>query len=111
MTKSIIWAIINCNSKKEADKIGRQLLKQRLIACFDIIPERESSYFWPPNTGKMESIKGSMLIGVTIASNYKAIATETKKLHSDKIPFIGSLKIENVNSDYSTWLQNELKKR
>lgn len=105
------WVIINCNSKKEADKIGRQLLQQRLVACFDIIPERESSYFWPPRSGKIESIKGSMLIAVTLPSKYSSITKLTRKIHSDKVPFIGRLKIDDVNRDYYLWLQSELKKR
>lgn len=105
----IIWVIINCNSRQEADKIGEALLRQRLIACFDIIPERLTAYWWPPRSGKIEKRKGSMLIGVTVAAKYKKIVIAARKLHSDKTPFIGSIKIDQANTDYHRWLENELK--
>jgi periplasmic divalent cation tolerance protein len=107
-TSKVTWIIINCNNKKEADVIGKQLLKQRLIGCFDIIPEREAAYFWPPKSGKIEKIKGSMLIGVTVQKKYNAIVKVVRKLHSDQIPFIGSLLFNTVNKDYYKWLKGEL---
>jgi periplasmic divalent cation tolerance protein len=107
---NITWVLINCKNVKEADEIGRALLKKRLIACFDIIPERKTSCFWPPLTGKIESGKGSMFFGVTLPSKYKQIIPLVRRLHSDKVPFVGSLKIDNVNQDYYNWLKRELKK-
>ncbi len=107
-TSKVTWIIINCNNKKEADIIGKELLKQRLIGCFDIIPEREAAYFWPPKSGKIEKIKGSMLIGVTVPKKYNAIVKVVRKLHSDQIPFIGSLIFNTVNKDYYKWLKGEL---
>jgi periplasmic divalent cation tolerance protein len=106
---NINWVIVNCNSKKEAHAIGTALLKERLVACFDVIPEREAVYFWPPKSGKFEKVKGSMVIGVTIAKKYNGIEKLVKKIHSDKTPFIGTIAIDKVNTEYKTWLLNELR--
>ncbi len=108
-SNSISWVVVNCTNKQQADRIGRALLKERLIACFDIIPEREAAYFWPPKSGKIEKIKGSMLIMVTLPSKYKAITKAVRPLHSDTTPFIGLLPFAEVNSDYLKWLKGELK--
>jgi periplasmic divalent cation tolerance protein len=105
---NIDWVIINCNSKKEAHAIGAALLGQRLIACFDVIPEREAVYFWPPRSGKIEKIKGSMLICVSLPKKYLAIQKRAKKLHSDKVPFIGKMRLQGVDKDYMNWLTKEL---
>jgi uncharacterized protein involved in tolerance to divalent cations len=51
-----------------------------------------------------------MFFGVTLPSKYKQIIPLVRRLHSDKVPFVGSLKIDNVNQDYYNWLKRELKK-
>lgn len=102
------WIIINCNNLEESKHIGKSLLNDRLIACYDIIPQREASYFWPPRSGKIENIAGTMLIAVTVEEKFDLIESRVKKIHSDKIPFIGSLKFDRVNQDYLDWLNNEL---
>ena len=104
-----VWVIVNCTNKKEADNIGKVVLKKRLIACFDIIPEREAVYFWPPKSGKIEKLKGSMLIMVTLPSKFKAVTKAVRPLHSDTTPFIGLLPFAKVNADYLKWLKGELK--
>ncbi|MDQ3018395.1 MAG: divalent cation tolerance protein CutA [bacterium] len=109
--KKIIWIIINCTNAKEAKKIGDALLHERSIACYDIIPERQAAYFWPPNTGKIERVKGSMLIGVTLPEKYKAVLPTARKLHKDEVPFIGSITIDNTNPDYYDWLKKEINQR
>lgn len=106
---TVSWVVVNCTNKKEADRIGKAVLKERLIACFDIIPEREAVYFWPPKSGKIEKIKGSMLIMVTLSSKFKAVIKAVRPLHSDTTPFIGLLPFAEVNDDYFKWLKGELK--
>ncbi len=107
MTK-INWVIVNCNSKKEAHTIGTALLKKRLVACFDVIPEREAVYFWPPKSGKIEKIKGSMLLCVSLPKKYKKIQAQVHAMHSDEVPFVGALVIDGVNKDYVRWLVGEI---
>ena len=108
VNEQIIWLLTNCNNKAEAHSIGQKLLSQRLIACYDVIPEREATYFWPPKTDKIETVTGSLLIGVTIANKFEENSIEIKKHHSDEVPFIVSISIENVNTDYKKWLLGEL---
>ena len=54
----IIWVVCNTNSIKEADKIGRAALKERLCACYSILPRIRSVYYWPPKSKKLEQSKG-----------------------------------------------------
>lgn len=107
--KSIIWVLVNCNSVREADKIGKMLLKKRLVSCYDIIPRLKTAYFWPPKSKKIESGKGAVLIGETLPKNYSKIYKTVKKLHSDKLPFIGSSKIDNISGAYYKWVREEIK--
>lgn len=105
--KKILWILINCNSVKEADRIGRALLKKRLISCFDILSRLKTSYFWPPKSGKIESGKGAILVTETLAKNFSRVYKLAVSLHSDKLPFIGSMDV-TVTSTYHNWVKGEL---
>lgn len=106
--RKIIWILINCNKVSEADKIGRALLQKRLISCFDILPRIKAVYFWPPKSGKLEESKGAILVSETLPKNFNKIYKLTKQLHSDKLPFIGSMQIE-VKDEYYQWVKGEIR--
>ena len=105
----IIWILVNCNSLKEAKLIGREILKKRICSCFDIFPRYLTSYYWPPKSGKIETSKGATLILETFKNKYNSSVKEVKKLHSDKLPFIGYIEIKGISKDYINWMKGELK--
>jgi len=105
----VIWILVNCNSLKEARLIGKEILKKRLASCFDIIPRLLASYYWPPESGKIETSKGATLILETFKNKYNSAVKEIKKLHSDKLPFIGFIEIKGISKDYINWMKGELK--
>lgn len=106
----IIWVLATCNSEKEANKIGKEALRQRLVACFGIFPRSKALYFWPPKTKKIETAEGGALLSLeTLPKYFKKIEKLVKELHSDKLPFIGSIEINNVHSDFVNWIKGELK--
>ncbi len=107
---TILWVLVNCATVTEAKAIGRRALKQRLTACFDIFPRIAAAYFWPPKRGKIETARGCLLIRETLPKHFRALEALVKKLHGDKLPFIGSLNIGNVSAHYHQWLQGELRR-
>ncbi len=109
-SKSVIWVVVNSNSVKEADKIGKAILKERLCACYGIIPRIKSVYYWPPLSAKLEMSKGPLLTLETLPKNYLKITALVKKLHTDKVPFVGQFEFKNIESNFYSWLKNEIKK-
>ncbi|MEK7570187.1 MAG: divalent cation tolerance protein CutA [Patescibacteria group bacterium] len=105
----IAWLLINCNSRAEADRIGNALLKQRSIACYDIILRSKAAYFWPPKSGKIETAKGAMLIAVTLPKLVSKVRTAVTRLHSDSLPSINGIAVE-VSKEYFRWVQAEARK-
>ena len=114
----VIWVLVNCNSKKEAEKIGRKILEKRFCSCFDIIPRYLAVFYWPPTeqarygqaqSGKIESIKGATLVLETFIEKYNLIKKEIKKLHSDKLPFIGFTEIKGLDKEYINWIKGEIR--
>ncbi len=106
MDNEIIWVAVNTNSAKEAEKIGRAVLKKRLCACFGIIPRIKSIYYWPPKSNRLEQSKGPLLILETLSNHYQNIVKLVKFLHSDKLPFIGKIGIE-VEKEFYNWVKEE----
>jgi len=104
----ITLVLVNCDTENEAERIGRKILRERLISCFDIIPRFLAAYFWPPKSGKIETSKGATLVLETLNRHILEIEREIKKIHSDKLPFIGSFEIK-VSSKYFDWVRGELK--
>ena len=107
--REIIWAVVNTNSVKEADKLGLACLKKRLCACYAIFPRIKSVYYWPPKTSKLEISKGPLLTLETLPKHYQKIIKLVKSLHRDKVPFIGQWEMENVEKNFFNWLKGEIK--
>ena len=109
MKNQPVWVLVNCNSNEEGAKIGRAILKRRLASCFDIFPRKLTEYFWPPKSDQIEKADGCLLIIETLENEFKNIASQVKKLHSDKLPFIGYIEIKGVSQEYLDWLNGEIK--
>lgn len=109
MNNKIILILINCNTKQEALKIGNAILEKRLASCFDIYKRELARYFWPPKRNSIEESKGALLIIETFEELYEKILVEAEKLHSDKQPFIGFIKIEGIKKNYFNWMKGEIR--
>ena len=108
MPNKLVWILVNSNTKAEAEKIGKEVLKKRLCACYALIPRIKSVYFWPPQSDKFESSRGPLLVLETLPENAGKISSLVKKLHSDRVPFIGQIEIGNLNKDFFNWLKTEI---
>ena len=107
--KNLIWVLVNCNTIKEAQTIGKAVLNKRLASCFDIFRREQATYFWPPKSGKTESAKGALLVLETFQEKYDQASKLVKSLHSDKLPFVGYIPIQGVGDSYLKWIKREIK--
>ncbi|MBI4990561.1 divalent-cation tolerance protein CutA [Candidatus Gottesmanbacteria bacterium] len=101
-----IIVYVPCKDKAEAKKIARDLVKNKLAACTNIIPTVVSIYRWK---GKMEEATESILISKTASNLVDRVISQIKKLHSYEMPEIISWKIDKTTKEISQWLTNELK--
>lgn len=102
----MILIYVTCEDKREAEKIGRALLKKRLTACINIFPEIISAYWWK---GKLEGAKEAVLLIKTQDKNFEKIEKEVKSLHSYTVPCIFSIKVDKIHKPYLDWLLEETK--
>lgn len=106
---NILLVYITCESIEQAKSIGDHLMKNRLCACINIIPNIQSVSFWPPKENKMEHSKEVVLIAKTIESKYQALEQETVKVHSYDNPCIIAIPTAHVSKKYYNWLLEEVK--
>src|SRR5271154_937318 len=98
-----IIVLVTCGSRKEARKIARALVGQRLAACVsEIGVPMASTYRWK---GKIESAKEVLLLIKTSKRRFAAVRDAVLKLHSYDVPEIIALPIAAGSRAYVDWIE------
>lgn len=98
---------ITVPSSEEAEKISRELLKERLIACSNIVPGVVSLFHWK---GEICSENELLIIAKSRRGLFDDIARMVKGLHSYKVPEIIAMPIIYGSDDYLKWLRETTEK-
>jgi periplasmic divalent cation tolerance protein len=101
---NFIFIYITNPTKKEARKIAKILLKNKLIACANIFPV-DSLYRWK---GKIVDESEFVLIVKTKKDNFEKVKKEVENIHSYKIPCIVKIPVSS-NKKYYDWLKKVVK--
>jgi periplasmic divalent cation tolerance protein len=100
-----IVIFITVRDAEEAEKISKALVKRRLAACVNIVPQVNSHFWWKD---KLDSSKECLLVVKTRDSLLPDIIKSVKKMHSYSVPEIIALPIVGGNQDYLDWIDNEV---
>ena len=95
---------VTASNKKEAQKIGTILVKDRLAACANIIDRIQSVYWWK---GRLEQGTESLLILKTKQALAKKAIKRIRALHSYDCPCITVLPITGGNAAFLQWIADE----
>lgn len=93
---------ITCGSKIEAVNLGKLLVKNKLAACTNIIPNIKSIFNWKD---KVNQSQESILIGKTQKKNVSKIIKLIERKHSYKCPCIVFFDIEKGNKKFLSWIK------
>ncbi len=97
---------ITTSSINEAKKIGSALVKEKLVACSNIISPISSIYSWQ---GKICDDKEALMILKTKRILFKQIVKRVEKIHSYDVPEIIALPIIDGSDKYLSWINEETK--
>jgi periplasmic divalent cation tolerance protein len=101
MTDKIV-VLVTCGSAKEARKIARAVVEQRMAACANMVTSPvHSIYRWK---GKVESAKEFLLIIKSTQGRFAELKAAVKRLHSYDVPEIIALPIAHGEAAYLTWI-------
>lgn len=87
----------------EADRIGRQMVEERLAACINIFAPVRSIYRWQ---GAIESADETAAIFKTSADRADALITRIASLHSYVVPCIVSSPVDKILASYADWVED-----
>ncbi len=101
MDKFIV-IFIAAGSEEESKKIAHALIKEKLAACVNIIPQVQSLFLWKKNTCIEEEV---LLIVKSKMTLFDEIIDRVKQLHSYEVPEIIALPVIGGSDDYLQWVQ------
>jgi periplasmic divalent cation tolerance protein len=100
----IITITTTTDSREALEKIGRQLLKQRLIACIQVVGPIKSFYWWKGNVEEASEWLGIMK---SRKSLYAQVEAEVRSHHSYEVPEIVAVELSDVLPAYGDWVRTE----
>ena len=100
MTYMIVFTTVP--SKKEAVKIVRALLEEKLIACANIMDSISSFFWWK---GKIEEEKEVLVLMKSHENLFKRLLTRVAELHSYDVPEVLAVPIVNGSPSYMDWMK------
>lgn len=95
---------MTAGSTEEAARIGRALVEERLAACVNILGGMTSLYWW--NDAVQEETEVAIL-AKTRKGLVDDLIRRVKDLHSYDCPCVVSLGIEEGNTDFLQWIQDQ----
>lgn len=96
---------LTCANNKEADKISKVLLEERLIACAKKFPV-ESRFWWK---NKLDNAKEIVVMLESLEGNFEKIEKVVKQLSSYETPLLFSVLVSKTTKGVEEWLKKELK--
>ncbi|NCC51794.1 MAG: divalent-cation tolerance protein CutA [Spartobacteria bacterium] len=88
----------------EAERIGRVLVEERLVACVNLLGPMHSLYWWD---GAVQSGRETVLIAKTRAPNRDAVIKRIVDLHGYECPAVVALPILDGHPAFLDWIAEE----
>jgi periplasmic divalent cation tolerance protein len=101
LQNAYIIVMVTTANKQEAENIAQRLLKERLIACANIIGPVSSLFHW---AGKIEKAEEYLIFMKSREDLFEKLAETVKALHSYEVPEILVLPIVDGSRVYLDWL-------
>src|SRR5687768_11665144 len=100
MTDKIV-VLVTTNGVRQAKRIARQLLEERLVACANLIAPVSSLYRWQ---GKIADERECLMVIKTTRAQFEAVRACVEKLHSYAVPEVIALPIVDGAANYLNWI-------
>jgi periplasmic divalent cation tolerance protein len=98
--------ISTTGSEKEARRVARSLVEERLAACANVIPGVCSFFFWK---GRLCQEREALILIKTMSRKAKKIIDKIKKIHSYDVPEIIFFRVDRGEKNYLKWVEKMVK--
>ena len=106
MNNDYIIVLVTTANKAEAENIAQALLRERLIACANIITPVTSFFFW---SGKIDRAEECLVLMKSRRDLFAELAERLKGLHSYEVPEVLAIPIIEGSKAYLGWMGEVLK--
>ncbi|MFH1458562.1 MAG: divalent-cation tolerance protein CutA [Candidatus Omnitrophota bacterium] len=100
-----IVILITVSNKEESERIAHELIKNKLVACVNMLEGVTSLFWWE---GKIDKAKEVLLVAKSKKEKLAKIIRCVKSLHSYEVPEIIALPIIGGNRAYLKWIDISL---
>lgn len=105
---SVVSVYVVFANRDEAERVGRVVVQERLVACINILPPCRSIYRW---NGKLEEVEEVPAILKTSSSKADVLIERIAELHSYDVPCITVTPIERLLRSYADWVEESVSGR
>jgi periplasmic divalent cation tolerance protein len=102
--EEIIQIVTTGDNRGVIEKIGRDLVEKKLVACSQILGPIQSIYQWK---GNVEDANEWLLLMKSKASLYPVIEEEIRRQHPYELPEIIAIDIDKGLMGYIDWVIGE----
>ena len=106
MEQNYIIVLVTTANKLEAEKISQALLKEKLIACTNIISTVTSFFHWQSKVDKCEEC---LVVMKSRRDLFAELEERVKGLHSYDVPEVLAFPIVDCSESYLAWLKSVLR--
>ena len=104
MTDKII-VFVTCDTQAQAEQIAEAVVKEKLAACVNVLPQIRSCYTWE---GKLTWSDEVLCLIKTTRGRFDQLQDRVKALHSYEVPEIAAVSIEDVYDRYAQWIDESV---
>jgi len=104
LSGQVLVILVTVVNKKEAVRIGEEMVNAKLAACANIIPRIQSIYRWK---GKVVKAQEVLLILKSTRPRYRALEKAIKAMHTYETPEIIGLPVREGLDQYIGWVRSE----
>ena len=104
MTNKII-VFVTCATAEQATQIAEAVVREKLVACVNIIPGARSCYTWKEKLTWSEEV---LCLMKTTRARFEELRARLKELHSYSVPEIVAVQIEALDPTYADWIDASL---
>ena len=99
-----VMVYVTTGTRAEAEAIAEALVRDRLVACVNVLGEATSVYRWQ---GAIEESSEVVLVAKTRRPLFEKLAAEVKRLHSYDVPCIVAYPMADADAAYMAWIKSE----
>ena len=103
--EQVLVILVTVANRKEAVRIGQEMVHMKLAACANVIPGIQSIYRWK---GKVVKAQEVLLILKSTKSRYHALEKAIKTMHAYEVPEIIALSLTEGFEAYIGWVRSEV---